>query len=268
MPNAFDRSLAMEQIAVDRFRGETDRNYWNMIGPFGGWIAAALLKAAAEPNHGVFEPLSATVDYMRGLPQGGVEITRECVREGRNTRFYDVRMAQSDGPICAKASIILSTRRPTLKFADAVMPDCPGFEDIEPMDVRNMRVEWANRYEIRTVSGAFGEENDNATSAMWIRDAEHRRLDHLSMIALCDAPFPRLFYVTGGFSPISTITMTTYFHAGADELAAIGSAPVFVEARSERGNGGFFDQHSRVFARSGACLATSHQMVWYERPEK
>ena len=58
--------------------------------------------------------------------------------------------------------------------------------------------------------------------------------------------------------------MTVYLHASDADLAEAGSDWVMIEANAGRGGGGFYDQHARIWSRSGKLLATTQQMVWYK----
>ena len=68
-------------------------------------------------------------------------------------------------------------------------------------------------------------EPQSAHSVLWVEDAPPRPLDHLSLAALCDVFFVRVFQVRGTVVPAGTVTMTVHFHANADDLAAQGSRP-------------------------------------------
>jgi Thioesterase-like superfamily len=78
-----------------------------------------------------------------------------------------------------------------------------------------------------------------------------------------DTFFGRIFHVRGAMFPIGTLSMTTYFHADADDLAAVGVAPVFSTADSRIFTKGFSGQTGDLWSRDGRLLATSHQIVYF-----
>ena len=265
MTFALDKTLDLKRLDADTFEGQTDSIYWNMIGPYGGWIAAIMLKSVLHDIDNGFEPVAMTVDFVKAPAEGAVIVRRWCDRAGRTTAFWRVVLETPDGKLCARAMVTLAPHRETLNFSDYSMPDVPEASAVERFNTSILPVRWAHLYETRVVKGHVGVENDDTHSLVWVRDADGRPLDYVSLIALVDSPFPRLFLVTGRPSNISTVTMTTYFHASADELSGIGNEPILVDAHGERAGGGFYDQYSKFYSGAGHLIATSQQMVWYDR---
>ena len=67
-----------------------------------------------------------------------------------------------------------------------------------------------------------GKDGDTLTQ-VWVRDIQERMVDFVSLTALADTFFPRVFLRRAVFVPIGTVSMTVYFHADAKELAAVGA---------------------------------------------
>ena len=103
----------------------------------------------------------------------------------------------------------------------------------------------------------------SARSALWLQDAPPRALDFLSLVALSDAFFGRIFQVIGRVPPFGTVSLTTYFHASADELAAHGKAPLAALADSHVFHRSFCDQTAELYGRGGQLLATSTQIAYF-----
>jgi len=91
-----------------------------------------------------------------------------------------------------------------------------------------------------------------------------RALDHLSLAALADVFFMRVFQVRGTIVPAGTVTMTVHFHASAQELAAQGSAPVLGVADAQTFTRNFGDQLAQLWSQDGRLLATSTQLAWFK----
>lgn len=265
MAYKLDSTLHLDRREDDVFEGRTDQTYWNLIGPYGGWIATIMLKAVSQDSATGFEPLIVSVDFLKAPQEGTIILRRWCDRAGRTASFWRVTLEMPDGTLCARAQITLAPHRETLEFSESLMPDVPDAADVEPFDGSLLPVKWARCYDTRIVKGAFGAKAADSHSLVWIRDTDGRPLDHLSLMAISDSPLPRLFLATGKVSNISTISMTTYLHASESELAAIGSELLLVDCQSERAGGGFYDQHSKFYSPHGRLIATSHQMVWYDR---
>ena len=266
MTFTLDETLDLERRDTHTFAGHTDMRYWNIIGPYGGWVAALMLKAVIHdqaPSR--FEPVAFTVDFMKAPKEGAVVIRRTCDRAGRTASFWRVELEMADGTPCARALLTMAERRDTGVFSPETMPDVPRPDAVERFETTLLPVKWAHLYETRVVKGAMGGITPDTQSLVWVRDADRRPLDHVSMLALSDSPFPRLFLATGRPSNISTITMTTYLHASTAELQTIGSAHILADSRCARSVGGFYDQHTHFYSQAGDLVAASQQMVWYDR---
>ena len=90
-----------------------------------------------------------------------------------------------------------------------------------------------------------------------------RTLDFLSLLALSDAFFGRLFQVIGRIPPFGTVSMTTHFHAAADELAAHGTAPLAAVADANVFHRSFGDQSVALYGAGGQLFATSMQVAYF-----
>jgi acyl-CoA thioesterase len=62
--------------------------------------------------------------------------------------------------------------------------------------------------------------------------------------------------------------MTVYFHAAAEDIAAVAGDFVLYEAKMRNAYAGFFDEISELWSRSGTLLATMEQIVWFKVPER
>lgn len=58
--------------------------------------------------------------------------------------------------------------------------------------------------------------------------------------------------------------MTIYFHADSAELQSVGDDFLLGCARGNRFSNGYFDQSAELWSRSGALLATTHQLVYFK----
>ncbi|MEX3010022.1 acyl-CoA thioesterase [Hoeflea sp. TYP-13] len=266
MTFTLDETLGLESRGDNVFASHTDKKYWNLIGPYGGWIAALMLKTVLHDLEDKrFEPVAFTVDYMKAPAEGELILKRACDRAGRTAAFWRVELQMPDGTPCARAALTLAPHRETLVFSQTDMPEVPDAASVEPFQTDILPVKWAHLYESRVIKGPIGEITPDAHSLVWVRDADKRPLDHISLTAISDSPFPRLFLATGRPSNISTITMTVYFHAPSSELNEIGSDLILADARCERSVGGFYDQHTSFYSPGGELVAVSQQMVWYDR---
>ena len=81
---------------------------------------------------------------------------------------------------------------------------------------------------------------------------------------MSDAFFGRIFRVIGRIPPFGTVSMTTHFHASADELAEHGSEPLAAVADARVFHRSYCDQSVELYGRDGQLLATSNQIAYFK----
>ena len=109
-----------------------------------------------------------------------------------------------------------------------------------------------------------GTDHGSSRSRLWLRDNPPRPLDFASLAALADVFFPRIWQRRAKIVPIGTVTMTVYFHAGAQQLRATGSGYLLGQAQAQAFRNGYFDQTAQLWNEAGELLASTHQVVYYK----
>ena len=90
---------------------------------------------------------------------------------------------------------------------------------------------WVKQYDFRFVEGEpeFGGATKavpaSAFPKLWIGDRVPRKIDALSLMSMSDAFFGRIFHARRELVPFGTVSLTTYFHADAEDLARRGYQP-------------------------------------------
>ena len=261
----FDAAIALAPIGDGHYTGHTHPAYGNMVGPFGGVIGAALLGAIMQHPLRLGDPLSHTVHFAAPIADGPFSVQAKAVRTNRSTQHWYVELIQNE-EVAAFATAVTAVRRDTWAALDAVFPQVPPAASIAPIPPIP-RAAWTACYEMRFIDGLPGapeSSSDSSESRLWMRDQPPRPLDFLSLSAICDAFFPRIFVRRPGWVPIGTVALTTYFHADAGQLAAQRSAPVLGHARALNFRKGFFDQTAEIWSEAGDLLATTHQVVYFK----
>lgn len=268
----FDKATQLEAKADGLLAGHTDDAFWNFTGPFGGTTAATLLRAVVEHPRRLGDPLSVTINYCAPTTKGAFDVAVREIRTNRSTQHWYVELSQGEAGVAATATIACAVRRPTWSHRPVQAPQAVAFETLPSLPTRNMMA-WMQHYDFRfalnmprRLSAAPAEENGSALSHVWVADRPARPLDFLSLTAIGDTFFGRIFHVRGAMLPIGTVSMTTYFHADAGDLAAQGSGPVLGVADAKIFNKGYSDQTVDLWSRDGALLATSHQVVYFRDP--
>ncbi|EYC50367.1 acyl-CoA thioesterase [Hylemonella gracilis str. Niagara R] len=274
--HAFDAALRLNPIGQDRrparFAGHTSDDYWNMVGPFGGCTAAVVLAAILRHPDLLGAPLSITVNYAAALTQGPFEVQVLPARTNRSTQHWTAAIVQNDeegqAQIVTTATAVTAVRRETWSMSDRPMPQVPAPAEL-PTRGFERAMAWLGQYEMRPVSGSVPDTWDDrlgadSTTRLWIRDQPPRPLDFCSLLACSDVFFPRVWLRRATYTPAGTVSITTYFHASAQELKATGVGWLLGQASAQEFRNGFFDQSAQLWNEAGVLLATSHQIVYYK----
>jgi acyl-CoA thioesterase len=266
--HAFDVALALAPQADGVWQGHTSPAYANMIGPFGGMTAAQALNAVLQHPQRLGEPVALTVNFAAALADGPFFIHATPARTNRSTQHWTIEIRQG-GEVMVTATAFTALRRETWSStSESPMPQAPRPTDLPPPDRRG-RVEWINRYDMRFIEGGFpsawdGGDNAESRTRLWVRDEPARPLDFASLTALSDVFFPRIWLRRATFVPIGTVSMTVYFHAGGEQLAATGTGYLQGQAQAQGFFNGYFDHSAQLWNEAGQLLATTQQIVYYK----
>lgn len=262
-----DEATTLTAAGERRATGRTHPAYANMAGPFGGTTAATLLRAVLDDPARIGEPIALTVNFCGPIADGDFEVSWTEKRTGRTVQHWTVDLVQN-GKVAATASVVCARRTETWTHRPATMPATPPAAEVPPLDL-GARRGWIQRYAFRFVEGPpeFGNppegEPRGARTTCWLSDLPERPLDFLSLAALSDAFIVRIIQVRGKPGPMGTITLTTYFHADGETLAANGARPILGVADANIFNRGFADQEASLWRDGGLLLATSVQQSFY-----
>lgn len=259
----FGASLSLASAGANGWSGIADPSYAGFGGQFGGWTAAALLKAILLEGQARGEPLSQSVLFIEAVSDAPFIISTRLIRSGARLQFWRSELHQ-EGRCCAHAQIVLGVRRDTTRFTDAVMPEAP------PADTEGL-AEWAPpagfgaQYRSRWITplprSPGLDRTRPASSLVWQQDRAGRPLDVLALAAIADLAPPRILWKRETMTASSTVSMTTHFHATPQDIADVASRPILSEVHCRRCEGGYFDHELRLWSPAGVLLAVSQQVA-------
>jgi acyl-CoA thioesterase len=268
MPHVFDSAIALTPEGEHRYAGATHPAYANMVGPFGGTTCAVLLNAVLQHPARQGDPIALTVNYAGPIAEGPFHIEARPLRTNRSTQHWAVVLTQN-AEVCASATAVFALRRDTWSMPEAAPP--PGMPPLTQLASAPTqgRPPWVRAYDMRFDTGGMPErfdsaEQPHAQTRMWVRDEPPRALDFASLAAICDVFFPRIFVRRRRFVPIGTVSLTSYFHADAAQLAAQADRHLLACARALNYRNGYFDQTAEVWSDAGHLLASTHQIVYFK----
>ena len=221
-PHLFDDATRIT-AGDSRWQGRTSPDYWAFVGPFGGFTAATILRALMEHPQVAGDPLALTVNFCAPIAEGAFDLDLRLVKANRSSQHWCVELSQGGAEAATLTTAVFAERRPSWSQAQVKMPEGKPFGEIRRYP--DVAANWTRQYDFRFVEGmvdiaANGKASPgSAFSKLWIGDRVPRKIDALSLLSMSDAFFARIFHVRGEVVPIGTVSLTTYFHADADDLS-------------------------------------------------
>jgi acyl-CoA thioesterase len=250
------------------WQGRTSEDYWAFVGPFGGATAATILRALIDHPERAGDPLALTVNYCAPIAQGDFDLDIRLVKANRSSQHWCVELTQDGGEVATLATAVFAERRPSWSHQQAQFPPAKPFEQILPYP--KVAASWVKQYDFRFVEGDpdYGGKPQampaSAFSKLWIADRVPRRIDTLSLMSMSDAFFARIFHARRELVPFGTVSLTTYFHADAEDLAAEDITRVLAVADGRIFHKSYGDQNGELWSPSGRLLATTTQIAYFK----
>ena len=264
MTYLFDRETALIPCGGDHYTFEASDVYRNPTGAaFGGWVAAIMARAVENHEQRQSPIVSMQATYIAGVGPGEVNVDAKLLKAGASTQFWRVELTQA-GNLAIVADIVTSNRRPVELNYQIEMPKVPAPEEnpkLEPLTGQSPG--WMPAYDQRIAKGVPFQINDTPDSIVWIKEADGRPLDRISITSICDVPMPRTFFLSNEFHPGSTVAMSTYIFASEEDIAAAGSDYLIMRVTGAVVRNSKCDSRVELWARNGTLLATSNQIGFF-----
>lgn len=251
-----------------RWQGRTSPDYWAFVGPFGGITAATILRALLQHPQRSGDPLALTINYCAPIAEGDFDLDLRLAKANRSSQHWHVELSQGGAEPATLATAVFAERRSSWSQQQLKMPDAPRFEEIRRYP--DVAANWTRQYDFRFVEGLIDmgasvrSQPGSAFSKLWIGDRVPRKIDALSLLAMSDAFFARIFHAKGEVVPIGTVTLTTYLHADAGDLAGEDISHVLGVADAKIFHKSYGDQSGELWSPSGRLLATTTQMTYFK----
>ena len=266
-PHLFDDATRVT-AGDSRWQGRTSDDYWAFVGPFGGATAATILRALMDHPQRSGDPLSLTVNYCAPIVPGAFDLDLRLVKANKSTQHWAIELTQDGADVATLATAVFAERRPSWSHQPAVFPQTTPFEQIVPYP--KLSAAWANQYDFRFIEGypdiatAPQAEPASTFSKLWIGDRVPRKIDMLSLMAMSDALFARIFHAKRALVPFGTVSLTTYFHAAIEDLAAEDTTRVLAVADAKIFHRSYGDQNGELWSPGGRLLATTTQIAYFK----
>lgn len=267
-PHPFDIATAVETDG-GRTIGHTSDGYHAFVGQFGGATAATLLRALMQHPERSGDPLAFTVNFCAPIANGEFDLAPRLIKATRSTQHWEIELTQTDAGVAAFATAVFAQRRETWSHQPSALPQTTRYEDTKVFS-NATAAPWIGQFEFRFAenepdfAGGPHPEPASPHTKVWIGHSVPKKLDLISLSAIADAFFARIFHVRGELLPIGTVSMTTYFHIDTDDLAAEDITAVLGVADANVFHKSFSDQTGELWSPGGRLLATTHQITYFK----
>ena len=247
-----DADTALEPVTPTRWRGELSDRWWVVRGPFGGYVAAFLVRAMiAAVDDPARRPRSLTVHFVEAAQAGPVDVCATVERAGRSSTTVSLRMEQDGRPVALALGSCAAWRDGESEWAEAA-PDVPPPDECERLERRGPLPGFQERLEIRPAAPLMGE----ARNLAWLRLDPPQPLDHLALTALSDGWMPAAFSKLGRLFGAPTVDLTIHFRS---PLAS--EEWVLADYRTHFSAGGTWEEDGELWAPDGTLLTQSRQLA-------
>jgi acyl-coenzyme A thioesterase PaaI-like protein len=264
-----DRGVALRRHGDGVYDGHLDGAWSIGAGINGGLLLAACANALRQTfsGEGHPDPFAISAYYLSASTAGPARFTTEVLRRGRSMSTGSVSLTQDDGGRAVERVRALATygdlaALPEEVATTAVEPQLPDVEScvsssLAPPDFR-ATAPLLDRFDLRldpdTVGWAVGQPTGRGVMRGWLRMADGREPDPLSVLLALDALPPVTFDLgLPGWAP--TLELTAHVRA----LPAPGWLKVVHATRNVAG--GLLEEDAEVWDSAGRLVAQSRQLV-------
>jgi hypothetical protein len=265
----FDRGIAVSQVALGEYTGHLDGSWSIGKGINGGLLLAAaanaLRRTFADEDHP--DPISISAYYLSAATVGQARLSTSVLRRGRSMSTGSVSLVQDEEGFPVERVRAIATYGDLASLPDqvhttAVEPDLPDLErcigsNLAPADFR-ADAPLLDRFDLRldpdTVGWALGRPSGRGVIRGWLRLADGREPDPLSLLLAVDALPPVTFDLgLPGWAP--TLELTAHLRA----VPAPGWLKVVHSTRNYAG--GLLEEDAEVWDSTGRLVAQSRQLA-------
>jgi hypothetical protein len=261
MSFAIDEALTLERIGERTYSAENSEHFWNFDSAFGGWVSALAFRALTlEPDYRG-ELVTQNIQFHSAVRAPRLLLRLSLRERRRSVDFWQVEIIDQQQPeqIISAATFVVGVRQASdlsyEKGSDAIKDrsECVRLRGNEQAP------RWFEHYEQWLASDNWFGRNANPRTVVYIREADKRVADTLSLVAMLDSPAPRSFFITDERRFGATLSLSNHFYASHDEIAQVGSDFMILECDSDVIRHGFINQQVRLLRADGLLLATSYQ---------
>ena len=258
----FDADTAVTRVSEHLYRA-TLSDRWGALGgtPNGGYSLGVTLSALAESmrEHALPDPLVVSAYFLRRASPGAAEVHTEIARIGKRTATGEARLLRDGAEVVralATFTDLSATRGRTVELGTPPQLPAPG-DCIDPFAGRGLPgLTIAERVEYRCAQRpgwVTGRPSGDPSASFWMRFADGREPDTLSLPSLVDACAPVVMEI--GARGSSTLELTVHVRAR--------PAPGWLACRVSTRHviAGYHEEDFEIWDAGGKLVAQARQLA-------
>jgi len=259
----FATDTAVHALGDGVFEADVSTDWWIVLGPNGGTIAAMIVRAlSAAVGDDARLPRSLTIHYTAAPKEGPLRIATRIERAGRSLSTVTARIEQDERLVALAVAAFSTAREGALDFSHTQMPDVPAPEDIEQFEHSERYPRFMDNWDFRWALGApLWSGASEAEVGGWVRLAEPEEWDYPLITQLADVWFPAVFPMLDGPNPVPTVDLTIHFRAELPLAALQADDFALVRFWTRLSAHGFIEEDGEIWARDGTLIAQSRQLA-------
>ena len=188
-------------------------------------------------------------------------MTTAIERVGKSRVSASARLVQ-DGETKAIALAAFSSAWESVEWAESSMPMVIPHDDVDPLPATDgLTPRFFENFDARPAIGDWPFSGaTRALSGGWIRLAEPRLVDDLSVATFADAWMPSVFVRLDRPMAVPTLDLTVHFRTALPPTGMLPEDYVLVVFRSETAADGFFVEDGEIWSSNGTLIAQARQL--------
>ncbi|GGY43421.1 thioesterase family protein [Parvularcula lutaonensis] len=225
-----------------------------------GGLTAAIGLVAARRGTSDLPPLRSVQVAFIGPAAGSVTATSRVLRQGKSTTFVEFDVTAEKG-IASRGSLVYgSGRESAVSLTDMPMPEVPGPEGLERMEITPFHPKFLSNFEIAPAAGGLPFMGTNEHHMTWW--ARHRdeaaRGTEEGLVAIGDLTPPAAAPLMKTFAPVSSVNW--HIDILSEDLSS-QDGWYLIHSHANSAGDGWSAQDMGVWARDGRPLAAARQTI-------
>jgi acyl-CoA thioesterase len=254
-----DEGLVLTPLGDGRYAAAADPRWQNIIGPFGGWIAALLVHAAeqeAEPDRRL---RSLTGQFLAPIAMGPLDVRVRVLQRRRTLTAIHIDLLQDGAVVALGLCTFFAARDDALVAGTVPPPPWPRWDRLAGFGADSGKSFFTQYLFYAVAEGVPATPAGPLACGGWVNLNPPRPLDAKLVALFADSWLPVLWTGLGRRVPFSTVEFSVYLRqpplAGDDR-------PVMLRVTTEVAEGGVADEQGHVWDADGRLLAQTRQLGW------